>query len=73
MVTIRAEFPEARSIVPATFEGDVEIQRALEAGTRGYALMCMPPSGLAKTIHHVHSGKGARVAARLEEHTSVEN
>ena len=31
MKDIRAEFPEARVIVLTTFEGDVEIQRALEA------------------------------------------
>src|SRR6185295_3092602 len=29
---IRGEFPHARIIVLTTFEGDVEIQRALEAG-----------------------------------------
>src|ERR1700733_9116345 len=32
MIAIRAEFPEARIIILTTFEGDVEIQRALEAG-----------------------------------------
>ena len=36
MTAIRAEFPEARVIILTTFEGDVEIQRALEAGARGY-------------------------------------
>src|SRR4051812_39762793 len=35
MIAIRAEFPEARIIMLTTFEGDVEIQRALEAGARG--------------------------------------
>src|SRR6266853_2840871 len=32
MIAIRAEFPEARVVMLTTFEGDVEIQRALEAG-----------------------------------------
>src|SRR5262245_60566343 len=32
LIAIRAEFPEARIIVLTTVEGDVEIQRALEAG-----------------------------------------
>ncbi len=44
MIAIRAEFPEARVIMLTTFEGDVEIQRALEAGARGYLLKSMPPS-----------------------------
>src|SRR5215471_10811958 len=41
MIAIRSEFPEARIIVLTTFEGDVEIQRALEAGARGYLLKSM--------------------------------
>ena len=32
MVAIRQESPDARVIILATFEGDVEIQRALQAG-----------------------------------------
>ena len=32
MIAIRAEFADARIIMLTTFEGDVEIQRALEAG-----------------------------------------
>jgi len=44
LIAIRSEFPEARVIMLTTFEGDVEIQRALEAGARGYLLKNMPPS-----------------------------
>src|SRR5215475_13390802 len=36
LIDIRSEFPDARVIMLTTFEGDVEIQRALEAGARGY-------------------------------------
>src|SRR5580658_579425 len=36
MIAIRAEFSEARVIMLTTFEGDVDIKRALEAGARGY-------------------------------------
>src|ERR1035438_6972577 len=36
LIAIRTEFSEARIIMLTTFEGDVEIQRALEAGARGY-------------------------------------
>ena len=41
MIAIRNEFPEARIIMLTTFEGDVEIQRALAAGARGYMLKSM--------------------------------
>ena len=57
MIAIRAEFPEARIIMLTTFEGDVEIQRALEAGARGYLLKNMPPSELVQVIRQVHAGK----------------
>jgi DNA-binding NarL/FixJ family response regulator len=43
LIAIRTEFSEARVIMLTTFEGDVEIQRALEAGARGYMLkVCLP-------------------------------
>src|SRR6266567_9486946 len=38
VTAIRTEFGDARIIMLTTFEGDVEIQRALEAGARGYLL-----------------------------------
>src|SRR5579862_4875191 len=50
MIAIRAEFPEARIIMLTTFDGDVEIQRALEAGARGYLLKSMPPGEMVATI-----------------------
>src|SRR6202166_1793588 len=34
-IEICAEFPDARVIILTTFDGDVEVQRALEAGARG--------------------------------------
>lgn len=73
---IRAEFPEARVVVLTTFEGDVEIQRALEAGARGYILKSMPPKDLVDVIEQVHAGKKripSQVAARLAEHISDES
>ena len=75
LITIRAEFPEARVIMLTTFEGDVEIQRALKAGARGYLLKSNPPQELVETIRHVHAGKKAippQIAARLAEHFSDE-
>jgi DNA-binding NarL/FixJ family response regulator len=75
MIAIRAEFSDARIIMLTTFEGDVEIQRALQAGARGYLLKSMPPSELVQVIRLVHAGKKrvpAEVAAHLAEHMSDE-
>lgn len=75
MIAIRAEFPEARIIILSTFEGDVEIQRALEAGARGYILKSMPPKELMEVILQVHAGKKripSQIATRLAEHLSDE-
>ncbi|MDQ1474529.1 MAG: hypothetical protein QOJ99_6009 [Bryobacterales bacterium] len=76
IIAIRADFPHARIIMLTTFEGDVEIQRALEAGARGYLLKNMPPSELAEAIRQVHAGKKRvppEVAAHLAEHISDED
>ena len=59
LVAIRTDFPGARIIVLTTFEGDVEIQRALEAGARGYLLKSMPPNEIVQVIRQVHAGKSA--------------
>jgi DNA-binding NarL/FixJ family response regulator len=75
MVAVRAEFPEARVIVLTTFEGDVEIQRALKAGARGYILKSMPAKELMEAIRQVHGGKKLippQVAAHLAEHLGDE-
>lgn len=75
MIAIRSEFPEARIIMLTTFDGDVEIQRALQAGARGFLLKSMPPSELLSVIRQVHAGKKrvpAEVAAQLAEHMSDE-
>jgi len=75
MIAIRAEFPEARVIILTTFEGDVEIQRALEGGARGYLLKNMPPSELVEGIRQVHAGKKRvppEIASHLAEHLSDE-
>ena len=72
---IRAEFPEARIIMLTTFEGDVEIKRALESGARGYLLKSMPPKELVEVIRQVHAGKKRippQLAAELAEHMSDE-
>jgi DNA-binding NarL/FixJ family response regulator len=76
MIAVRAEFPQARVIMLTTFEGDVEIQRALEAGARGYLLKSMPPEELVDVIRQVHAGKKRippQLAAQLAEHMSDED
>jgi len=75
MIAIRTEFSEARIIMLTTFEGDVEVQRALEAGARAYILKSMPPKELLEVIRQVHAGKKripTQVAAQLAEHLSDE-
>ena len=75
LIAIRSEFPEARVIMLTTFEGDVEIQRALQAGARGYMLKNMPPSELLDVIRQVHAGKKRippEIASQLLEHMSDE-
>ena len=42
LVAIRDEFPDARVIVLTTFESDADMQRALEAGAKGYLMKSMP-------------------------------
>lgn len=75
LIALRTEFPDARVIMLTTFEGDVEVQRALEAGARGYMLKSMPPKDLVEAIRQVHAGKKRippEIAARLAEHFSDE-
>jgi len=75
LIAIRSEFPEARLVMLTTFEGDVEVQRALQAGARGYLLKNMPPSELLEVIRQVHAGKKRippEIASQLLEHMSDE-
>jgi len=75
MIAIRTEFPDARIVMLTTFEGDVEVQRALEAGARGYMLKSMPPKELLEVIRQVHAGKKRippEIAAQIAEHISDE-
>ena len=75
MLAIRLEFPEARIILLTMFAGDVEIQRALQAGAQGYLLKNMPPEQMFEAIRLVHAGKKRvppEVASRLAEHVGDE-
>jgi DNA-binding NarL/FixJ family response regulator len=69
---IRAEFPEARILALTTYEGDVDIHRALAAGARGYLIKDMLLSDVLSAIRAVHRGERViplAVAARLAEFT----
>jgi len=75
MIAIRSEFPDARVIVLTTFQGDMDVQRALKAGARGYLLKSMPAQQMLDTIRQVHAGKKcvpAEIAAGLVEHLGDE-
>ncbi len=75
ITAIRAESPDARIVVLTTFEGDVEIQRALQAGARGYLLKTMPPKELVAAIRQVHAGRKSipsEIATQLAEHLGDE-
>jgi DNA-binding NarL/FixJ family response regulator len=75
LIAIRAEFPEARVVMLTTFDGDVEIQRALAAGARGYVLKTLPPRELAGVVRDVHAGRkrvAVDAAAKLAQHMGDE-
>ena len=76
VIAIRSEFPEARVIMLSTFQGDVEIKRALAAGARGYLLKSTAPQELLEAIRQVHAGKKripSEVAEHLAEYLAEEN
>jgi DNA-binding NarL/FixJ family response regulator len=76
MVTILSEFPGARVIIVTSSEGDVEMQRALEGGAKGYMLKSMPPKEVLEAIRKVYAGKKAipaEIATRLADHLSDES
>lgn len=72
---IQSESPGARVIILTTFDGDIEIRRALEAGARSYVLKSMPPEDLLKVIRQVYGGRKhvpAAIAGSLAEHMGSE-
>jgi DNA-binding NarL/FixJ family response regulator len=57
MIALRSQLPGAYVIILTTFDGDVEIRRALQAGARAYLLKSMKPSEMVDVIRQVHQGK----------------
>ena len=72
---LRNKSPNARIVVLSSHEGDVDIQRALEAGAQGYVVKGIVREELLETIRTVHAGKRrlpAAVAQKLAEHMADE-
>jgi DNA-binding NarL/FixJ family response regulator len=73
MSAIHEDFPGARIVIFTSFEGDIDIRRALQSGAQGYLLKSTPPAELVRVIRQIHAGQKhvpAAVAACLAEHLS---
>jgi DNA-binding NarL/FixJ family response regulator len=73
IIAIRGEFPEARIIVLTTYQGDVQVLRAMKAGAQGYLLKNLLHKELLDTIRAVHAGKRAlspEASYELAEHAT---
>jgi DNA-binding NarL/FixJ family response regulator len=71
LMAIRAEFVNARVIILSASQGDMEIQRAMEAGARGFLLKSLPHKEIVNAVRLVHAGKKCvppDVAASLAEY-----
>ena len=68
---IRREFSNARFIVLTTYQGDIQVLRALKAGATGYLLKNMLRRDLLDAIRAVYGGRRYipnEIAAELAEH-----
>jgi len=75
IIAIHSEFPGAYVIILTTFDGDVEIRRALQAGARAYLLKSMNPTEMVEIIRQVHQGKKRivpEIAEQLAQHYADE-
>ncbi len=71
MRAILTEVPNARVVMLSSYEGDMDIKRALQAGALGYLLKGMEGRELLEEIRLVHSGKRhvpPLIAAKMVEH-----
>ncbi len=73
LISIRAEFRQARIIVLTTAAGDIQARRAFQAGAVGFLLKDTLRSELTNSIRLIHSG-GRRippdVAQQMAEHSA---
>jgi DNA-binding NarL/FixJ family response regulator len=57
LIAIRAQFPDARVILLCTYEGEIDLQSALQAGAWGHIPKTMHPRDMVETIRQVHAGR----------------
>jgi DNA-binding NarL/FixJ family response regulator len=57
IVALRQHDPEARIIVLTSYDGDDDVQRAVDAGARGYLLKDTFAEGMLDAIRDVHAGE----------------
>ena len=72
---IRGEFPDAKIIVLTTYNGDVQIRRALKSGAQGYLLKSTLHKELAAAVRAVHAGRkvlSPEVSYEIAEHAMDE-
>ena len=73
---IRGENESARIIVLTTFDGDEDIYRAIQAGSKGYLLKDAPREALMDCIRRVHGGETCvpvHLASKLAQRVSGES
>ena len=73
---IRSQDEGARIIVLTTFDGDEDIYRAIQAGSKGYLLKDAPREALMDCIRRVHGGETCvpvNLAAKLAQRVSGES
>ena len=67
---IRTIHPGARVIMLTTFNGDVQIRRAIEAGAAGFLLKSSARKDLLATLREVHAG-GRRIAPEIAQELAL--
>jgi Response regulator containing a CheY-like receiver domain and an HTH DNA-binding domain len=76
LIAIRNQHAQARVVMLTTSKGDVEIQRALQAGAAGYVLKSTPKNELLKIIRAVAAGQrhiSPEAAGVVAEHLGQED
>jgi DNA-binding NarL/FixJ family response regulator len=56
-IAIRTHFPEARVILVSTYQSDLDLQNALQAGAWGHIFKTMPTRQMVDIIRQVHAGR----------------
>jgi DNA-binding NarL/FixJ family response regulator len=73
ITAIRREYPGSRFVILTTYQGDVQVMRALKAGASGYLLKSMLRKDLLDTIRAVHAGRRyipPEIASDIADHVA---